>query len=113
MRAPVTSKSAFVAILVSTFCLPAAALAHVERPSYWPDPAPDTSVTPPAGGQVPKIRTLSSSLKGFKKGSKSRTRVVCQGNSLKLVKTSVRKAIKSGYDVRPSDHRTLTKKRGA
>lgn len=113
MRALVTTKSAFVALLVALFCLPAAALAHVERPSYWPDPAPDTSVTPPAGGQVPKIRTLSSSLKGFKKGSKSKTRVVCQGNSFKLVKTSVRKAIKSGYDVRPSDHRTLTKKRGA
>ena len=26
--------------------LPALAVAHLERPSYWPDPAPDTTVTP-------------------------------------------------------------------
>ena len=34
--------------------LPAVAFAHLERPSYWPDPAPDTSVSPPAGGKVPE-----------------------------------------------------------
>ena len=35
------------------------ASAHIERASYWPDPAPDTSVSPPAGGKVPKARSLS------------------------------------------------------
>ena len=38
--------------------VPGAAFAHLERPSYWPDPAPDTSVSPPAGGAVPTARTL-------------------------------------------------------
>src|SRR3954453_6129274 len=35
------------------------ALAHVERTSYWPNPAPDTSVSPPAGGAPPKVRSLA------------------------------------------------------
>ena len=34
------------------------ASAHLERPSYWPNPAPDTSVTPAAGGGVPDARSL-------------------------------------------------------
>jgi len=38
------------------------ALAHVERTSYWPNPAPDTSVSPPAGGAPPKVRSLASAL---------------------------------------------------
>ena len=42
-----------VAVLVS-----ASASAHVERSSYWPDPAPDTAVRPAAGGKVPKPRSL-------------------------------------------------------
>src|SRR5688572_25175648 len=50
------------------------AAAHVERPSYWPDPKPDTSVNPPAGGEVPEIRTLASALDASKPGE---TRVVC------------------------------------
>ena len=33
--------------------VPALAWAHVERTSYWPNPGPDTSVTPAAGGAVP------------------------------------------------------------
>src|SRR5215210_3833134 len=98
MRALLSTKTAFIVLLVALLCLPAVALAHVERPSYWPDPAPDTSVKPAAGGKVPKIRTLSSSLKGFKKKSKSKTRVVCQGSSLRLLRKSVRNAIKNGYD---------------
>ncbi len=33
--------------------LPALAGAHIERPAYWPNPKPDTAVTPSAGGRVP------------------------------------------------------------
>jgi len=29
------------------------AAAHIERASYWPDPAPDCSVNPCAGGALP------------------------------------------------------------
>src|SRR5437763_337940 len=42
--------------------VPAGAAAHIERTSYWPDPRPDTSVKPPAGGGVPKVRSLASAL---------------------------------------------------
>lgn len=56
--------------------VPATAGAHVERPSYWPDPAPDTSISPPAGGKVPAIRDLYSALDEAPVGT---TRVVCQG----------------------------------
>jgi hypothetical protein len=39
--------------------VPAAALAHIERTGYWPDPAPDTARTPAAGGEVPTERSLA------------------------------------------------------
>jgi hypothetical protein len=54
--------------------VPAFAFAHVERASYWPDPAADNSVTPPAGGAVPSIPSLGSVLNS----QPGTTRVVCQ-----------------------------------
>ena len=57
--------------------LTGSAVAHVERPSYWPDPAPDTSISPPTGGKVPKVRTLRSALRERRPGE---TRVVCKGS---------------------------------
>ena len=44
--------------------MPALALAHPERPSYWPDPAPDAAVSPAAGGKVPQARSLASAVTG-------------------------------------------------
>ena len=38
-----------VLVVIAGLLGPAMAFAHRERPSYWPDPAADTSVTPPAG----------------------------------------------------------------
>ncbi len=87
-----------------------AASAHVERPSYWPDPAPDCSVKPCAGGVVPTAKSLSSALDRSKPG---RTRVVCKGDSLKRVTASVAKARKSGYNIRPTDHRSLSSSKAA
>ena len=49
-------------IMLTLLGVAAPALAHVERTSYWPDPRPDTSVNPPAGGTVPKARSLASAL---------------------------------------------------
>src|SRR3954453_20628742 len=109
MRALITSKSALVAILVALLCLPAAPLAHVERPSYWPDPAPDASVKPAAGGKVPKIRSLASALDRKRPGD---TRVVCQQGSLKALRASVARAVKQGYYIRPSDHRSFSRTAG-
>ncbi|HEY1359189.1 MAG TPA: right-handed parallel beta-helix repeat-containing protein [Thermoleophilaceae bacterium] len=54
----------------------ATASAHIERASYWPNPAPDTSVHPPTGGKVPKARSLYTALR---KKPPGHTRVVCQG----------------------------------
>jgi hypothetical protein len=102
-------KPVVIPVWVALFCVPAAALAHVERPAYWPDPASDTSVKPATGGKVPKIRTLSSSLK---KSKTSKTRVVCQSDSLTLLKKAVRNARTNGYEIRPSDKRKLSKKQG-
>jgi hypothetical protein len=84
-------------------------MAHLERASYWPDPAPDCDVSPCAGGEVPKIRSLSSALKPTKQ---ARTRVVCQSDSLRLLNASVGKARRDGYDIRPTDHRALSKQQG-
>lgn len=51
----------FVTMLLA-LALPTGAQAHIERSSYWPDPAADTSVNPPAGGEVPAARSLASAL---------------------------------------------------
>ncbi|TMK61681.1 MAG: hypothetical protein E6G53_15910 [Actinobacteria bacterium] len=75
------------------------AVAHVERTAYWPDPRPDASVHPAAGGKVPKARSLASALNGRLPG---RTRVVCHKDSLSLAKASIQDARKHGYVMRPS-----------
>jgi hypothetical protein len=95
--------------LIALLCLAAPALAHVERASYWPNPAPDCSIKPCTGGKVPKIRSLASALDRKRPGS---TRVVCQPSSLRQLKASVARAIKSGYNIRPTDHRSFSKKQG-
>ena len=79
--------------------------AHIERPSYWPLPAPDCSVHPCAGGAVPVARSLASAL-NHTAGSK--TRVVCQPDSLRRLTTSLRRAQQRGYDIRPTDHRKFS-----
>jgi len=89
--------------VLGSFAVPAAALAHLERPSYWPDPSPDKSVSPAAGGEVPDLRSLRSAVTG--KGA-GKVRVVCQGRggwkSLSLLAESIEKARKHGYRIRPS-----------
>ena len=64
--------------LVALSVAAASAFAHVERASYWPDPAPDTSVTPPTGGKVPEARSLFTALDTSERGE---TRVVCKGSA--------------------------------
>jgi hypothetical protein len=75
------------------------AFGHVERSSYWPDPAPDRSVKPAAGGKVPKARSLASALRAKARGD---TRVVCQRGSLRRAIKSINGARKNGYVLRPS-----------
>jgi hypothetical protein len=83
--------------------LPAVAFAHLERPSYWPDPRPDRSVSPAAGGEVPTPRSLGSAVTGKGPGD---VRVVCRGTdgdrSMELVRKSIHKGEKKGYRIRPS-----------
>jgi hypothetical protein len=92
---------ALIALVV--FALPALALAHLERPSYWPDPAPDKSVKPAAGGEVPEARSLKSAVTGKGPGD---VLVVCQGKngskSINQLKDSLKQAVKKGYILRPS-----------
>src|SRR4029450_11617952 len=77
---------------------PAGALAHVERASYWPDPAPDCSVDPCAGGEVATSRALASA--AFE--DRGSTRVVCQRDSLTRAQRSISTAQRTGYLLRPS-----------
>src|SRR4051794_35683878 len=89
--------------LAAVLCLglfASSAFAHLERTSYWPDPKPDTSVTPPAGGKVPKARSLASALRRVQ-GTK--VRVVCQTGSLKRAKREIRRASRTGYRNRPTE----------
>lgn len=93
---------------------PALASAHLERPSYWPDPGPDTSVDPPAGGEPPKVRSLRSAVRGEGPGE---VRVVCKGaggrRSLLALNRSVRKARQGGFRIRPSEPKRGLGKRKA
>src|SRR5690348_8135713 len=97
----------FVTACVLALGITTTAIAHVERPAYWPDPAVDTSVKGGTGGKVPKVRSLASALKAKPVGT---TRVVCQKDSLTLLNTSIAKARKAGYDIRPSEHKTFSAK---
>jgi hypothetical protein len=87
------------AIAAVAVLLPALALAHIERASYWPDPAPDSSVVPPAGGSVPAVRDLDSALKKNKPGT---TRVVCQPDSMQRLDADLSTAQTTGYKIRSS-----------
>lgn len=96
-------------LALALFAIPQLASAHLERPSYWPDPAPDRSVTPAAGGKVPKARSLQSAVSGQGPGQ---VRVVCKGSggstSIKLLRRSVERATTNGWRLRPSlDKRKL------
>ena len=82
----------------------AIASGHIERASYWPDPAPDRGVTPAAGGKVPEPRSLGSALFGKARGQ---TRVVCQSDSLKRLAGSILRGRFRGYEIRPHDKRRL------
>ncbi len=88
---------------VALLALPSLAGAHLERPSYWPDPAPDTSVKPATGGKVPKARPLASAVTGKGPGQ---VRVVCKGkrgaDSLREARRSIHAARKHGFRLRPS-----------
>jgi hypothetical protein len=93
--------------LLAAAALAAPASAHVERASYWPDPAPDCSIKPCTGGAVPKARSLRSALDAKLPGS---TRVVCKPDSLKLLNASIKSARTNGYDIRPTHHRSFSRK---
>ena len=113
---------------VLALVLAGAAQAHLERPSYWPDPGPDRSISPAAGGGVPAARSLASavpapsgrqggrepSLTGKRDASaagattrpRTDVRVVCQGSggatSIRLARASIARARDRGYRLRPS-----------
>src|SRR5690348_16469925 len=100
-----------VAVLVAACALiTTTASAHVERPAYWPNPAVDHSVKGGTGGKVPTVRSLPSALEAKPVGD---TRVVCQPDSLARLNASIAKARQSGYDIRPSEHKSLSAKQAA
>jgi hypothetical protein len=97
--------SALLAASLAALVCAAVALAHVERTAYWPDPKPDTAVTPAAGGAVPKARSLASALKAKPPG---KTRVVCQHGSLWRTKRQIAAARKNGVTYRPTETRKFS-----
>src|SRR5262245_44836444 len=116
------------AIAAAVVLIPALAFAHIERASYWPNPAPDTSVKPAAGGSVPAVRKIFSALDKKKPG---KTRVVCsqmpskklkkhgttkqlsENKSIKALNKDLKKAQKKGYKLRESQPPIKIKKKKA
>jgi hypothetical protein len=93
------------ALVAALLAVPTSASAHIERPSYWPLPGADCSVSPCAGGKVPTARSLGSAILP---SSNSTTRVVCQPDSMTRLQASITNALAHGYDVRPTEHHTFT-----
>jgi len=96
-------------LLLLGVVVPISAQAHVERPSYWPLPGPDCSVSPCAGGRVPTARSLASAVEP---SANSTTRVVCHPDSLRRVKAAIARAEAHGYSIRPHDHRRFSAAQG-
>jgi len=117
-----------IAIAAIAVLLPALALGHIERASYWPNPGADTSVKPAAGGSVPAVRKVFSSLNKKKPG---KTRVVCsqmpskklkkhgtikqlsKNKSIKALNKDLKTATKKGYKLRESQPAIKLKKKKA
>ncbi len=100
----VLGRQGLLVALTGALVVPTVASAHIERASYWPNPAPDCSVKPCAGGAVPTPRSLASALSTRGPGV---TRVVCQPDSLQRLKQSVSEAEKVGYVLRPTQPRVM------
>src|SRR5256714_11277598 len=92
------------------FTFAAVALAHVERTSYWPNPKPDSSVKPAAGGQVPQAGWLASALSSRGPG---KTRIVCQKGSLARAKHDITAARRNGVNYRPTETRPFSAKQAS
>ena len=91
---------------------PRAAVAHLERPSYWPN-RPRKVDQPGRRRDVPELLSRKSAVSGE---GPAKWRVVCQGTdgrkSLRLLRESIAAARKNGYRVRPSQPKLgLTRKR--
>ena len=102
-------------VVAVSLALPAMAAAHLERPSYWPDPAPDRSVSPAAGGKVPdRCARSAPPSTGYGPGE---VRVVCEGRggwkSIAALRESIHKARKYGYRIRPSQPKEYLSRREA
>ena len=89
-------------VVAGALALPAAAAAHIERPAYWPDPRPDRTVHPAAGGKVPKARSLASALDRSATGE---TRVVCKRDSLHRSIAAIHDVRANGYRLRPTQRK--------
>jgi hypothetical protein len=127
MRARRTALVATAIAVIAVF-LPSLVSAHIERASYWPNPAGERVGKAIAGGQVPAVRKLYSALKTKPPG---KTRVVCQGSvsktndkqafkqsaknnkSIKRLRKSLKRARRKGYSIRPSVKNTKVSKKKA
>jgi hypothetical protein len=117
-----------IGVVAVAVLVPSLAFAHIERASYWPDPGPDTSVKPAAGGAVPAVRKVFSALDKKKPG---KTRVVCaqmpskklkkhgttkqlsKNKSIKALNKDLKHAQKKGYTIQASQPAIKIKKKKA
>jgi hypothetical protein len=95
-------KFVIAALALGAVAVPAVASAHLERPSYWPDPSVDQADGVPTGGEVPKARSLGSAVTGKGPGQ---VRVVCKQSSLTTARKSIDSAHDNGFRIRPSQPR--------
>src|SRR5688572_32541112 len=71
---------AFIVGVLAGLLIPAIALGHIERASYWPDPAPDKAGTKTTGGAVPDARSLKSAVRAKKRSEEHTSELQSQSN---------------------------------
>ncbi|MGZ5346460.1 MAG: NosD domain-containing protein [Solirubrobacterales bacterium] len=93
-----------LAAIVAMLVVAPAALAHIERASYWPNPGVDTAGGVPTGGAVPDTKPLFTALDRKPVGD---TRVVCQGKVPKRPKKGAGRAANRKYKRRINKNKSI------
>ena len=109
-RSPIRRLSWWVMVTAAcVLALPALAAAHLERPSYWPDPAPDTSVSPAGRRRGARRRARSrrrSAARARATSSSSARATTARSRSPLLEVDRCRQATTKGFQLRPSQPTT-------
>ncbi len=92
--------SSIAALALGAVAVPTVASAHLERPSYWPDPTVDQAGGEPTGGKVPEGPLAR--LRRHRQGPGQRARRLSRATPSTSPRTRSRARRSNGFRLRPS-----------